>query len=313
MSINVSVIIPVRDNFSALKRCLEALQVQTYAASNVQIIVVDNDSTEFDDSLARFFPHVIWIHEKKAGSYAARSAGLSRAGGEIIAFTDADCIPSPTWLESAILMLKSSGATIIGGRIDFLNPIPAHPLNPFEAFEAQMFYMTEHQYTVEHRGFAVTANLITYKAVFDRVGGFNPALKSSGDREWVQRAVQMGEVLRYGDSAAVLHPRRDSLKQLCAKVRRLKGGFVTLARQRRNREELTYALRYTFLDPTMYRVAYCPRFVSGFVPRVHFAIVVFAVACVSTVETIWVFCGGRTYRGVPVLATLLQFMRFYWH
>jgi GT2 family glycosyltransferase len=72
--------------------------------------------------------------------------------------------------------------------------------------------------------FAATANMITTRKVFERVGQFNPALFSGGDFEWGQRAWSMGISQVFAAEAVVRHPARASFRSLVAKTRRIAGG-----------------------------------------------------------------------------------------
>lgn len=101
----VSIIIPVYNDNDFLKVCLAALTKQTYSKDHFEIIVVDNNSTEDVSQITNRFEQVTLTHESIAGSYIARNKGLSLAKGEIIAFTDADCIPQSDWLEKGIATL----------------------------------------------------------------------------------------------------------------------------------------------------------------------------------------------------------------
>jgi len=96
----VSVIIPVYNDPERLKTCLQALEEQTYPQSSYEVIVVDNGSDESIEPIVTEFNQAKAGYEPHPGSYAARNKGLSLARGEVIAFTDADCIPALDWIET---------------------------------------------------------------------------------------------------------------------------------------------------------------------------------------------------------------------
>ena len=228
----VSVIIPVRNSVDSLRLCLECLERQTFPTESFEIIVVDNASTVDMQAIQSEFPNVRWHWEGSVGSYAARNSGLTQANGEIIAFTDADCLPAPSWLQHALAALQETNATILGGRIEFLPP-EGNKLNVYEIIEETTTLMLDHKRVIEKRGGAFTANLITYKSVFARIGLFNAALQSSGDFEWVQRATAKGERLLYADSVIIQHPRRSSFAVLWQRAKRVAGGKIKLLRIKR--------------------------------------------------------------------------------
>jgi glycosyltransferase involved in cell wall biosynthesis len=293
--IEISVIIPFRNMTDSLRHCLQCLKRQTYPSENFEIIAVDNDSSEELDPIKREFSRVRWLTESGPSSYAARNCGVRHAQGEIIAFTDADCLPAPNWLFEAAQALRTSDATIIGGKIELLNP-PARSLNSYELFEAKMFDMANQRRVVEQLGFAVTANLVTYRRTFEKVGLFDSSLKSSGDREWVQRAVGHGESLLYRDSVLVHHPRRSSFIDVSRKIRRLKGGRIALARKRKSRAEMMRAaVTFSLLDLRLYRLLGVKR--VGVIDRIRLWTIAFAMGLIGTLETARVLLGGEPSRG----------------
>src|SRR5687767_14260928 len=96
---SVSVIIPVYNDTERLLRCLEALEAQTYPRNRFEVIVVDNGSdVPVADTLNRHAGCAILVTEPRPGGFVARNAGIERASGEILAFTDADCLPAASWL-----------------------------------------------------------------------------------------------------------------------------------------------------------------------------------------------------------------------
>src|SRR5262245_61424835 len=92
----VSVIIPVFGDVEPLATCLDHLEHQTYSRACFEVIVADNGCPDLARAVRGRDVRV--VREPKPGSYAARNAGLAIAAGEIIAFTDADCLPSADWI-----------------------------------------------------------------------------------------------------------------------------------------------------------------------------------------------------------------------
>src|SRR3972149_2192306 len=87
----VSVIIPFYNDSENLLNCLEAINRQTLDSSRLEIIVVDNGSSQDIESVVKIFPAVNILYEPKEGSYAARNKGILNSKGDILAFTDSDC------------------------------------------------------------------------------------------------------------------------------------------------------------------------------------------------------------------------------
>jgi glycosyltransferase involved in cell wall biosynthesis len=207
---SVSVIIPVFNDGDRLRRCLELLQNQTLQAH--EIIVIDNNSTEDIASLCAAFPLVKYCRESKQGSYAARNRGVVIATGEILAFTDADCLPMAEWLERGATALAQ--ADLVAGRIEFC--FKSHRPTPIEYVDA-LSHLRQRDYALQ--GYAATANAFTRQEWFDKIGGFRDDLLSLGDREWGERLTAAGGSVVYCANAIVHHPARASMRSLLQKVR----------------------------------------------------------------------------------------------
>ncbi|QDB80221.1 glycosyltransferase [Georgenia sp. 311] len=216
----VSVIVPVRDD-PRLSACLAALARQTYPAELVEVVVVDNGSKDGQAlAAASAQPGVRYLAEPSGGSYTARNAAVLASAGEVLAFTDADCLPEPTWLERAVDELRE-GADIVAGHVAVYARDPARP-HPVEAYE--LVHAFPQETYVARGGAAVTANMCTTRTAFDRAGPFRDALRSGADIEWAQRANHLGLRTVYGARAVVHHPARESYAALRTKLRRVMVG-----------------------------------------------------------------------------------------
>jgi hypothetical protein len=171
----VSVIVPVYNDADRLRTCLHALAQQTYPDSRLEIIVVDNGSTDGSATVAARFPRVRVESEPTVGSYAARNRGIGVATGEVLAFTDADCIPTRDWVAEGVAHLaRVPRCGLVAGRIH-IYPREGDRPTTVELYES-LFDFDQHRF-VEHGRFGVTANLFTYAAVVREVGSFDPSLR----------------------------------------------------------------------------------------------------------------------------------------
>jgi glycosyltransferase involved in cell wall biosynthesis len=93
--LTLSIIIPVYNEQSHLKTCLESIAWQTEMPN--EVIVVDNNSTDNTVKIAQSFPFVTLIHEKKQGVLHARNKGFDTATGDILGRVDADSILAENW------------------------------------------------------------------------------------------------------------------------------------------------------------------------------------------------------------------------
>src|SRR5690554_2984846 len=99
--IEISVIIPTYKDWERLALCLQALENQSFKPSNFEIIVINNLPGDLPPAAFKLPKNAVLVDEGKPGSYAARNTGIGMAKGEILAFTDSDCIPHKDWLINA--------------------------------------------------------------------------------------------------------------------------------------------------------------------------------------------------------------------
>jgi glycosyltransferase involved in cell wall biosynthesis len=95
----LSIIIPTFNGASRIGRCLEAL-LQQKTFRKMEILVVDDGSTDDTAAAIGRYLGVRLIAQANAGPAAARNRGAAEARGDIILFTDDDCVPMPTWLDA---------------------------------------------------------------------------------------------------------------------------------------------------------------------------------------------------------------------
>ena len=109
-------IIPVFNADSTLLSCLQALVAQMQPDDGHEVIVVDNNSTDGSLEIARSVPGVHVVSEPKQGAYAARNKGCRVATGDILAFTDPDCIPGSRWISEMGDAFKDESIALVIGR-----------------------------------------------------------------------------------------------------------------------------------------------------------------------------------------------------
>jgi len=163
------VIVPVFNAARYLPRCIEALLSQDLAAAYYEILMVDNNSTDGSAEIIRAHPEITLLAEPRHGPYAARNRALREARGEIIAFTDADCLPERDWIRQIVRGMDAPEVRILLGRT---GPAPAsHALAQLGEYEAakDAFVLdgNDPQLYYGHAG-----NMAVRREVFDETGGF---------------------------------------------------------------------------------------------------------------------------------------------
>ena len=202
MSMAVSVVIPTFKRTALLKRCLQAVLTQTLDPSVYEIIVVDDAASAetrrmVEELVAEAaLPPVRYLaNEVRRGPATARNRGWREAAGEIIAFTDDDCIPESDWLVRGLEAFLP-GTAGVSGRIEV--PLGRRPTD----YELNTSFL-------EHAEFA-TANCFYRRASLAAVNGFDERFT----RAWREDAdlfftmLSRNELLLPAPEAVVVHPVR---------------------------------------------------------------------------------------------------------
>ncbi|NCD72397.1 glycosyltransferase [Mucilaginibacter agri] len=237
----VSIVIPTYNDWAGLSKCLKALSMQSYPSGSFEIIVANNNPSNPAPLNYRLPDNCQIITESKPGSYAARNSAIKKAKGEIIGFTDSDCIPDKDWITNAVASFNHNpDLWRVAGHIELFYKKPE--LSNVELYE-KIFAFNQDLY-VKKDSSAVTANLFTYKSAFEKVGLFNDELMSGGDYEWSVRAKNGDLSIKYFDNVTVLHPARYEFAELERKARRVGGGQAKFAAGKpSNLLSLVYDLR----------------------------------------------------------------------
>lgn len=217
----VAVIVPVYNQPDLLALCVDALARQTYPADRRRIIVVDNGSDGDLGGVLAVHPDVTLLRQSQPGSYAARNLGIAASDSEIVAFTDADCIPAPDWLTQGVeRLLATPNCGLVAGRIELFAADESNPT----AVELYEFATGFEQHKYAARGYGATANVLTFRRVIEHVGPFEEHMWSGADKEWGKRVHAHGYAVVYAGDATVRHPARASRAELFRKKRRVIGG-----------------------------------------------------------------------------------------
>ena len=188
----ITVVVPFQNNRNEIGYCCESLLAQTYPPDCYELIFVDNNSNDGSGSIVSGRPRIQLIQEPTPGSYAARNRGIRAAKGQIIAFTDADCIAAPLWLSSIDAALSTDGFTVALGAYSALRAkFPARTLIAYE--NAKNRYIFASRDWPLYYGY--TNNMAVRRRVFDEYGYF-PEVARGGDAQMVRRVVQSGEAGR---------------------------------------------------------------------------------------------------------------------
>ncbi|NES81962.1 MAG: glycosyltransferase [Moorea sp. SIO2B7] len=216
----VSVIVPIYNGELDLPELIDCLRAQTYPATQVEYLLVDNNSSDRTTTILQSAAEeasregltILPLSENQIqSSYAARNTGIREANNDIMAFTDADCRPQTDWLEKLVQPFVNSNLGIVVGEIVGL---PGKTI--LEKF-ANRYSVLSQKFTLEHPFFAYgqTANLAIRRQAFVEVGLFRPYLTTGGDADICWRILGNTDLkIEFAPNAIIRHRHRSNLREL---------------------------------------------------------------------------------------------------
>lgn len=108
----LSIIIPAFNAELTIAKCLQSVCNQTKTDENIEVIVVDNNSTDQTSEIVKSYAEIKYVKEDRQGRSFARNAGVENSKGELIAFLDADVALDPDWLIHMASVFKNP---VVGG------------------------------------------------------------------------------------------------------------------------------------------------------------------------------------------------------
>lgn len=128
-ALRLSVIIPVRNRAAQLVACLRSLQQQTLERQQVEIIVVDDGSSE--DIAACVQPYAVeLLRIAPSGPAAARNRGIAQSSGDVLILLDADMVVQPDFLAQHLHLHERANNLVVLGARRHLPPGVAQPDHP---------------------------------------------------------------------------------------------------------------------------------------------------------------------------------------
>jgi len=191
----VSIIIPAFNEEKYIEKTIFAVKSQNYF--DIEIIVVDNNSTDKTLETVNRIEGIRVIEEKRKGVQYARECGRLSATGEIIANLDADCLPPPDWVTKALKYFEDDKVVAVSG------PYYYHDGNFL--FRYAYLFILKTVYILMHnigsrifkRGAIVFGgNVFIRSNVLQKIGGYNTSVVFYGDdTDIANRLIKVGKVL----------------------------------------------------------------------------------------------------------------------
>jgi GT2 family glycosyltransferase len=198
--LKVSVIVPVFNGEASLADCVESLLALNYRSNDVELIFVNNASTDKTvEILAGYGDRIRVVSENVRGPAAARNKGLREASHEIVAMTDADCVVDRDWLRFLVGPLQDSTVGLVGGAI-----LSKRPCNAIELFGERIH---DHRMAIDvfEPPYVITMNWAARKTVLRGLNSFNERFIRCEDVDLSYRAFQAGFKFMFVPQAIIYH------------------------------------------------------------------------------------------------------------
>ena len=203
ISPSISVIVCTYNGGATLRACLTSLQSLNYP--NYEVLLIDDGSINEVSSIAKDFPTVRYIRQDHFGLSAARNLGAELAFGDILAYTDDDCIADEDWLGYLATGFEDPQWVACGGP-----NIPPPARNQTESVVACAPGAPSHVLITDIEAEHLPGcNLAIRKGALQAIGGFDPIYRAAGDDvDICWRLREAGGRLRFIPGAMVWHHRR---------------------------------------------------------------------------------------------------------
>ncbi|GAB7143243.1 mycofactocin biosynthesis glycosyltransferase MftF [Mycobacterium riyadhense] len=211
---DVTVVIPVRDNASGLRRLVTSLR-------GLRVIVVDDGSAypvELDDLAGAHCDIEVLHHPRSKGPAAARNTGLAACTTDFVAFLDSDVAPRRGWLEALLGHFCDPTVALVAPRIVGLSQ-SENVVARYEAVHSSLDLGQREAPVLPHStvSYVPSAAIVCRSSAIREVGGFDETMQSGEDVDLCWRLIEAGARLRYEPIALVAHDHRTELRDWLAR------------------------------------------------------------------------------------------------
>lgn len=230
----ISIIIPVRNEAALLKNCLRSIHDLDYPRDKIEVIIADGMSTDDSAETARQYGAKVVTNEKMTVS-PGRNIAFNHSSGEIIAFTDADCVVDANWIKNSLKYFDDANVACVGGP----NLTPSNERDFGKAvgfvFNQSIFAAGSIHARKLNEIRAVRSipgcNAVYRKDALSKVMPIDESLLTCDDTELNQRLIDNGYKLLYTPDVFVWHYRRPNPRRLWKQMYRYAIGRLQVGKR----------------------------------------------------------------------------------
>lgn len=193
----ISFVIPAYNEEKYIGDCLDSILKQKDGAPcDVEIIVVNNASSDNTAAIAGRYPDVVLVNESRKGLLFARSAGFQAATGDLIAQVDADSHLTPDWIKKVAARFANDASLVaLSGPYDY------YDLSAMDRFWTQVFFIPTYiAYLVNrilHTGSVlIGGNCVVRRSALQAIGGYDTTIDFYGeDTDLARRVSKVGKAV----------------------------------------------------------------------------------------------------------------------
>ncbi|MDX2165657.1 MAG: glycosyltransferase [Deltaproteobacteria bacterium] len=203
----ISVVICAYNAERTMEACLQSLRELRYP--DFEVIVVNDGSTDRTLEISQRFPEARIISQENKGLSVARNVGIEAATGEIVAFTDSDCVVDPDWLTYLAHTFVNGGFVAVGGP-NLPPPEESRTAACVACSPGGPTHVLLNDDVAEH---IPGCNMAFRRDELRALGGFDAIFRAAGDDvDLCWRLQDAGHVIGFSPAAMVWHFRRNTVK-----------------------------------------------------------------------------------------------------
>lgn len=193
----ISVVVTVKNEAHNIRHLLDSLIIQE---APIEVLIIDAASTDGTQDIVKEYQKerdYIILHQYAAQRGESRNMGIKMAKGNIVAFTDGDCICNPFWAHE--IRSSINKVDIVGGETIAMGYEPFQTLGRVEVYH-------------KHQDITwPSCNLAYKKQILKEIKGFDPRFVTAEDVDMNYRAVELGYTIGHNNKMIVYHKERSTV------------------------------------------------------------------------------------------------------